>query len=288
MAVLATKQYGVVNRTQLAALGFGGRAIQIRLRDGRLHPLHRGVYAVGHERVNQRGHWLAAVLAGGDGALLSHGSAAALWGLQRPRWPIEVTSRHGRRGRRGIVHHEGRIHPQDRAVRDGIPVTSVARTVFDLAEVVDEERVARLIEEADRLKLLQVRALEAVCERGQGRRAVRPIGRILACLHAPDRKRSPLENRFAAFCRTHRLPPPATNVLVLGHEVDVLWPAARLTVELDSWEFHGHRAAFRHDRARDSALLVAGYRTVRVTHERLDTEAPILLAELRVLLSLPE
>jgi hypothetical protein len=224
MAALASGQYGVVSRAQLIEVGFGPGAIQRRLNAGRLNPLHRGVYAVGHRQVNQRGLWLAAVLASGEGALLSHGSAAALWGLQRPRSPIDVTSHHGRRGRRGIAHHEGRLDAQDRTVHDDIPVTSLARTVFDMAEVVDEERLARILEEADRLKLLRLRALEATCERGRGRRAVGPVRRAIEQLRAPATTRSPLEDRFAAFRTAHRLPPAATNVLVLGHEVECSGP----------------------------------------------------------------
>jgi hypothetical protein len=127
--------------------------------------------------------------------------------------------------------------------------------------------------------------LERVYARGRGRRALRPVRRFLAEVQAPTQTRSSLEDRFADFRARHRLPPPATNVLVLGHEVDCLWPAARLVVELDSWEFHAHRDAFRRDRALDSERLVAGYRTVRVTHDRLDHEADKLLAELRALLA---
>ncbi len=136
------------------------------------------------------------------------------------------------------------------------------------------------------MKLLRLPTLERIYERGRGRRALRPVRRFLGEVQAPIQARSPLEERFAEFCEAHRLPQPATNVLVLGHEVDALWPAARLVVELDSWEFHADRAAFQRDRARDSERLVAGYRTIRVTHDRLDHEAATLLAELRALLGI--
>lgn len=138
------------------------------------------------------------------------------------------------------------------------------------------------------MKLLRLAALERVYARGRGRRALRPVRRFLAEVRAPTQTRSPLEERFADFREAHRLPPPATNVLVLGHEVDALWPGAKLIVELDSWEFHAHRAAFQRDRALDSKRLVAGYRTVRVTHDRLDREEGKLLAELRRLLEMPK
>jgi hypothetical protein len=283
MGALAERQYGVTTRSQLIALGFGAGAIERRVRDGRLHRLHRGVYAIGRRDVVQRGHWLAAVLACGDGALLSHSSAAALWGLMRPRGPAHVTAR-GHPGRPGIRLHRAQVHPDERTECDRIPVTSVARTLFDLAEVVDLPRLETLWEEADRLKLLRLREVERICERGFGRRALKPIHRLLVQTVAVTRTRSPLEDRFQRFCRFYELPPHSTNVGVLGKEVDVLWPGPRLIVELDSWEFHRHRAAFQRDRARDTRLLVAGYRTIRVTHDRLDKEASILATEIRQLL----
>ena len=194
----------------------------------------------------------------------------------------------GRQGpsrRSGIWIHRGRLHPEDRSEHNGIPVTSVARTLFDYAEVVDFQRLEQAWEEADRLKRLRLGEVERVCERGHGRRALKPTRRLLAEARAVIRTRSPLEDRFQRFCRFYDLPPQSTNVEVLGKEVDVLWPGAKLIVELDSWEFHSHRAAFQRDRARDIRLLVAGYRTARVTHDRLDTEAETLLAELRALLN---
>ncbi|MBK5220328.1 MAG: hypothetical protein JJE35_11165 [Thermoleophilia bacterium] len=287
---MATQQHGVVARGQLLALGFGEKAIKVGCDLGRLTHLYREVFAVGHTRIPQRGRWWAAVLAYGEGALLSHHSAAALWGLTRPRTgPVHVTAGVGRQGvdrRAGAWIHRCRLDPEDRTTEGGIPATTVARTLFDLAEVSAPDQLKQAWEEADRLKRLQLVAVERVCERGRGRRALRPIRLLLTAARAPRTTRSPLEDRFAAFCEEHRIPPPATNVLVLGHEVDALWPDSRLIAELDSWEFHRHRAAFNRDRAHDSARLVAGYRTIRVTHERLDSEAATLLAELRALLGL--
>jgi hypothetical protein len=290
LAALATRQHGIVARRQLAGLGFGVEAIKVRLAAGRLAELHREVYAVGHRRISQRGWWWAALLAYGDGALLSHRSAAVLWGLRRPRGPIDVTAPLGRQGidrRTGIWLHRGRIHVEDVTVQDGFPATTVARTLFDLAEFIPFHQLRNAWEEADRLKRLRLGEIEQVCERGRGRRALRPTRRLLGELLASPQKRSPLEDRFAGFCEASRLPPPATNVLVLGHEVDVLWPAARLIVELDGFEFHAHRAAFERDRARDTRLLLAGYQTIRVTHRRLDAEAGVLAEQIRRLLDRP-
>lgn len=287
MEGLATRQHGVVALWQLIGLGFGVRAVERRIRDGRLNQLHRNVYAVGHRRSTQRSLWWAAVLAYGDESLLSHRSAAALWELSRQRaGSIDVTAPMGRQGpsrREGIWIHRGKLHPEDRD-EQGIPVTSVARTLFDYAEVVSFGRLESAWEEADRLKLLRLNEIERVCERGYGRRALKPTRRLLAGARAITRTRSPLEDRFQSFASAYELPPHSTNVSVLDKEVDVLWPAAKLIVELDSWEFHRHRTAFQRDRARDSRLLVAGYRTVRVTHDRLDSEATALATEIRQLL----
>lgn len=286
---LASAQHGVVGRRQLLRLGFGEGAIKAMARRGRLHPLHREAFAVGHRCVNRRGRWLAAVLACGEDAVLSHESAACLWGLGGDRRLVDVNAGSGRQGRlrrEGIRLHRCRMPAEHGTVEGRVPVTTVARTLFDLAEVVDAMRLKQAWEEADRLKLLRLVEVERVCARGRGRRALRPIRLLLASATASSTQRSPLEERFHDFCVERRVPRPATNVLVLGYEVDTLWPEAKLILELDSWEFHHHRAAFNRDRARDSALLVAGYRTIRVTHDRLDNEADTLHAELRSLLSL--
>ncbi len=290
LARLATRQHGVIARRQLLALGFGEEAIKVRLDAERLQALHREVFAVGHARVSRQGRRIAAVLAYGDGALLSHHSAAALWGLMRPRaGAIDVTAPVGRQGihrRDGIWIHRGRLHPEDRANCAGIPVTTVARTLFDLAEVVDLKQLESAWEEADRLKLLRLTEVEAVSERGYGRRALRPIRRLLAEAKAPLTTRSPLEDRFAKFCLKHLadLPAPLTNISILDHEVDAYWPGHRLVVEMDSWEFHSHRAAFESDRARDAAMQAAGFRVIRLTHRQLEAEAPRITTQLHKLL----
>lgn len=290
VAGLAERQHGVVARAQLIGLGMPERTIERWLAEGRLHLMHREVFAVGHPRVAEAGRRWAAVLAYGEDTLLSHQSAAALWGLARRRSGIiDVTAAVGRQGvdrRTGIFIHRGKLHPQDRASRAGLPITTVARTLFDMAEFVNLKRLESAWEEADRLGLLELREVERVCERGYGRRALKPVRRLLAEARAATITRSPLEDDFAAFCRDRGLPTPSFNTTVLGFEVDALWPRQRLAAELDSWEFHGHRAAFERDRARDTTLQVAGYRIIRVTHRRLHGEAGKLAAEIKVLLSL--
>ena len=281
IATLAAWQHGVVARHQLLELGVSARSIGRRLEAGRLALLHRGVYAVGHHRLSVKGSWIAAVLACGEGAVLSHRSAARLWGLTRgPVIPADVTGRCGRR-RAGIVLHEGGLTESDRAVVDAIPVTTVARTLLDLADVIDERQLDKACEEADRLGLLEMRAVEAVCARSPGRRGLKPLRRLVEEARAPEFGRSRLEDRVLALCREHGLPAPQTNVEVLGCEVDAFWPQAKLVAEADSWSFHRHRAAFENDRARDAQMQVEGYSVVRLTHRRLQHEPDTVAAELR-------
>lgn len=291
LAALAGSQHGVVGRWQLVELGFADEAIRLRLAAGRLHPLHRDAYAVGHRIVTKRGKWLAAVLAMGPGAFLSHRSAAALWGLAGDRPKVDVTAPRGKQirpGRKGIQVHRCQFQPDEVTIRDGIPASTVARTLFDLAERSRPYELKSAWDEASRLRLLRVPEVTAVYERGRGRRARTRIRPLLTAeqRHVED-SASPLEERFAEFVLAHLLPPPQTNVLVGKDVVDALWANARLIVELDSWEFHAHRAAFEKDRDRDTDHLLAGYRTVRVTHRRLSEEPERLAAQIRALLAKP-
>jgi hypothetical protein len=186
----------------------------------------------------------------------------------------------------GIRLHRCRLrHEEEIAVRGGIPVSSVARTLLDLAEAVSPPSLERAWEEADRLRLLRLGEVTEVCKRARGRRGLRPIGRLITEALAPPATRSPLEGRVVSLCREYGLPAPMTNVEVLGREVDAYWPGIRLVVEADSYEFHRHRAAFERDRARDASMQAAGYRVVRLTHRRLERERAVVAAQLRSLLS---
>jgi very-short-patch-repair endonuclease len=224
---------------------------------------------------------MAAVLACGPDALLSHRSAAALWNLAPTSSPlVDVTAPRGRGTHRGIALHRPRkVHPDDRAEHDGIPATSVARTLFDLAEVVDRRRLERAFERAERLGALDMPAIEVVCGRNPGRRAHKALGELLPSLYPDDLgTRSELERRFVDLCRQAGLPAPEVNAFIEGFEVDALWRDQRLVVELDGYEYHRTRAAFERDRARDAALQLAGYRVLRVTARQL-AERPAEVVE---------
>ena len=240
------------------------------------------MYAVGRGRLTVRGRWSAGTLACGEDALLSTGNAGALWDLIPVRGTrIHITvPRRGVRQPRGLtVHTTLHLPMAERAVVDGIPVTSVARTLLDIAES-DTERLPRAWDTAARLRLLDLRAVQATCENGRGRRGLKhllplPEDRTRVI---PDVRRE-LEARFFDLCRACGMPLPSCNVLVEGYLVDAYWPRQRLIVELDSWEFHGDRSAFERDRERDSTLQAAGYRVVRITWRRL-TEEPARIARL--------
>jgi hypothetical protein len=285
IARLADRQHGVIARSQLAALGFGRGAINHRVNTGRLHRLHVGVYAVGHARVSRYGRWMAAVLACGPTALLSHRSAASLWGILPPTpYPPDVTTAGRCRGRPRIVLHRSRLHPEDGAVSEGIPVTSVARTLLDLAEVVRLRQLARALEDAERRSLFDLGAVERLIARSRGRHGLRALNQGLADYRPPAFTRSGLERRFLDLCRRTGLPRPAANLFIAGWEVDMSWPDHRLVVELDGHDSHRTRAAFERDRRRDTTLQLAGYRVLRITDRRLESEPAEVLAAVRSLL----
>jgi very-short-patch-repair endonuclease len=228
---------------------------------------------------------MAAVLSCGQAAVLSHRHAAALWGLTKTsRKVIDVTTTRGHGERHGIdVHRVRRLDPPDRSVRRGIPVTTVARTLLDLAEVVPRRQLERAVDEAERLRLFELKEIEAVVARNPGRRGLKPLRAVIANASEPPATKTELEHLFADFCRDAGLPRPAFNVTVAGYEVDAAWLDAKVVVELDSWAFHGGREAFEADRQRDTALQLARYRVVRVTWRRLTRERATLANELRAL-----
>ena len=163
-------------------------------------------------------------------------------------------------------------------------MTSVARTLVDFTEVVRPREQRRAFEQAERLGLFDLRAIEEVRRRSRGRRALRPLGALLADAREPALTRSELERLFLELCRDHGLPAPAMNVMVAGFEVDAWWPGSSLIVELDGFAFHNTRGAFERDRSKDVALKLAGYEVVRITHRRLIAEPEVVASELRQLL----
>jgi very-short-patch-repair endonuclease len=274
LADLAERQHGVVSRRQLLQLGFSKSAIGRSSIADRLRRVHRGVYAVGHARLSDHGRCFAAVLACGDGAVLSHGSAAWLLGLQGvcPR-PVEVTiPAHGHR-RRGIWSHRTKaLGPMDREVVDGIPTTSRARTYLDLAQVKSIRSLESMLERAERQGRLDLSAIDAILADHRGDPGTGRLLEATAIYRDPAFFRARSERLFRTLIRKADLPPPAMNTVIAGLEIDAYWEAERFAVEVDGWGTHRTRAAFERDPLRQEDLLLAGISSIRITARRIERE----------------
>lgn len=264
------------------ALGFTSRMIEGRLAHGQLHVLERGVYAVGHLALSRRGHWMAAVLAAGPDAVLSHRSAGVLWSVVRYDGPIEITVPGKGRGRRGTRTHSSRLASDERTVVDGIPVTTAARTLLDLAAVLPATRLARAVNEAEVLRLSDVVSLPELLLRHPRRRGSAALKALTTA--TPAVLRSELEHAFLAFAERFDLPRPVVNGTRSGYELDALWPDARVVVELDGRAFHATRQAFERDRAQDRRLVVEGWRVIRITWRQLHADRAGLADDLHRLM----
>jgi very-short-patch-repair endonuclease len=266
IAAIAGRQHGVVTAAQLRDAGFDESAVHRAMRAGRLHRLHRGVYAVGHRSLSWRGRWLAAVLAAGDGAVLSHTSAAALWGFLRPiQGPIHLTlpATVHRKPRPGLHLHRSRtLTRRDVTRRHGIAVTTPARTIEDIRPSVEPYLFRRALRQAEL------------------------AGHRVPHLGLVKRSRSDLELLFLALCDRHDLPRPQVNVRVAGRRVDFFWPEQRLVVETDSWEFHRGSVTFEDDHDRDLELHARGFESRRYTGDQLEAAPQAVVADLREALGL--
>jgi very-short-patch-repair endonuclease len=271
---LALRQHGNVTRQQLLDLGLGADAIDYRARTGRLHRVHTGVYAVGRPAQTALERAAAAVLACGPQAALSHRSALALWGLAP--WPnsFDVTIPRDVR-RTGIrTHFSTTLTRRDLRRRHGIRTTSPARTLHDCAPTLTDKALARAVNDARLNGDLKLHDLAELLQR-------QPNPRLSPFIEHPTAPtRSSLEDAFQRFCERHGLPRPKTNARVAGYEVDALFEPHNLIVELDGYEFHRTRDSFERDRERDTALLAAGYTTVRITHDRLTATEAARLTEI--------
>jgi very-short-patch-repair endonuclease/predicted transcriptional regulator of viral defense system len=276
IARLASRQYGVVGRDQLRRVGIGDTPVQRRLVAGRLHRIHRGVYAVGHRSLSQRSFELAAVLACGEDATLSHRSAARHWGLVPGAPKIEVTCRRSRPPGRGIVVHRSPLAPEDRVMKEGIPVTTVARTIVDLADIVTQPRLSDALNEAEVKRLFDLAEVERVAARLSRRRGRARLARVLAEWKPRPITRSEAERRFLEICERHGLPRPRVNTNYAGHEIDFLWPGRAVAVEVDGTHTHLTQRAFHRDRQRDRALAAQGIHVVRVTWRDLESERTLV------------
>jgi predicted transcriptional regulator of viral defense system len=271
LAEIARVQHGVVSRRQLAEMGFGERAIARRIAARRLHRLYRGVYAVGHTVVDWRGRYLAAVLACGDSAVLSHRSAADLWGM-RPtataRIDVTVPRTSGVRSQGRIVVHRPR-RSAETVTREGIPVTTPGRTLADLATALPRRDLEKAAEMAEAQKLHVAFDPDHP--------GAKRLAEILDGHDLGTDTRSGLEDDFLALCDRYAIPRPRVNTLVEGFLVDFCWPEERLIVETDG-RHHLTRAAFERDRARDAFLTAIGWRVMRFTRRQVRGEPETVAA----------
>jgi len=291
LARIAARQHGVVARRQILALGVDTDFIARQLVAGRLHPVHLGVFAVGHAALTFRGRWMAAVLAGGEAALLSHVSAALLWELvDRGTALIHIViADGGSRSRPGLViHRTRRLPPEHRTERDGIPVTTPHRTLLDLAGTLPPERLRFAAEAADRAGLLNVRDLAAECEAWHGRKGIGALRSIvLEQRGAVQRTKSPPEARFLRLCLRRGLPEPLVNTGLHGYEVDFHWPEAGLVVEIDTFTYHRSWAQRQRDLRRDANLKSRGVEVLRLTPEMVEAPETIAMLESMIAVRAP-
>lgn len=269
IVVLAGRQHGYVVRSQLLRLGLTSKAIRWRVHTGWLIPVYPGVYAVGYVQRTPLARAHAAVLACGEKAALSNGSAASLWGFEK-HWdaPFEVIAPSMRRHEGIKVHRSRTLARPDVTRHHGIRVTTPARTVLDNAPRLTGKRLSRFVNDALRTPYLHVPALADVVNRHPRHPGARRLQRFVE----DPATNSPLEDDFLEFARRYGLPTPTTNTYLLGYEIDVLYPRERVVVEVDSYGFHSDRDSFERDRKRDVVMLAAGFITARITDERMKQE----------------
>ena len=294
IAEVAFQQRGLVTLEQLRALGMGESTVYDRLSAGRLHQVHERVFSVGHAALSVEARLLAAVLACGPDAVLSHRSAAQLWGIMQVdrRAEVDVTAPR-RRGRSpdGIAaHRDGTLRLADRTIVRGIPCTTVERTMLDLAAVLPIAELRRTLAEAEVLRLVDLTVLRKLIRRCRGRRGVARLRMLLDDIHpATKHTRSELERMFLRMCDRAGLPRPEVNVALYTdnrrYEPDFLWRSAGLIVEADSMRFHGTHSAFQRDRRREQHLQAMGWRVTRCTWEQVEREPQRLAATIRTLLA---
>jgi very-short-patch-repair endonuclease len=279
LAKFATHQHGVVSSRQLGELGFDRDLVLAEAKRGRLRPLHRGVYAVGHEALTWEGWCEAAVLANAP-SVASHWSAGWMWGLtrSRPSGKFHVTATTRRHRKRDFHVHFAELADEDTASVQGVPVTSVARTSLDLAALDPGGTSRRLKRLEDGEHRLDLREFDALLARSKGHKGYAALAEAVS-LYRPDPTvtRSGLERRFRALIRRSGLPHPSMNFVVAGYELDCYWPEQRLAVELDTYGTHGSRLSFEEDRKRARVLGLLGITLERVTDRQLDREADEVL-----------
>lgn len=273
-------QDSVIARSQLLELGFSGSAVQRRIDAGLLWPVLKGVYAIGRRDLGERGWWMAGLLACGKGSALSSWSAASCWDIAESQsgTPHICTLDRSKRSHGCLVVHRPRyLSSEDLAIHRGLPVTSVARTLLDVASEASDARLRAYLDRAETLRIFDRAEFDDLLARAGGHRG---RARLVRCMPTaePQVTRSELERLFVELCRRFSIPLPEMNAVVGGYEVDAYWPSAGLVVELDGFEFHGSRRSFESDRRRDLALGALGIETMRLSYTMV-VDGPTDVAE---------
>jgi very-short-patch-repair endonuclease len=282
VAGAASVQRGVVHRWQLRAAGLSDRAVGYRVRTGRLFPYFPAVFLVGHRDVQQLAPETAALLYAGDHTVLSHGTAAALWGIApRPeRVEVTIAGRNGR-PRPGLrIHRVKQLDLRDVRVHHGLPVTSPARTLIDYAAGASSRELDEAIAEARVQHLITDRDLDQAMGRCPGRKGITNLKSLLESQNGTKLTRSAAERLMRDLLHQAELPQPEVNAPLLGYEIDFLWRSEKLALQVDGVQFHGHRRAFESDRRKDQVLTAAGYRVIRVTWRQLKREPLAVIARI--------
>lgn len=287
LAALARRQHGVVSYGQLRKLGFSKGHIARAQEAGRLQRIHRGVYAVGHAALSDHGRATAALLVFPGTAVLSHGSAAWLWGLA-PTAPREAEVTVAARGNRrpGLrVHRVWSLADEERTTYEDLPVTSVARTLLDLAGTSSGRGLSRVVDRARRRGKLDLAAIDHALARRPGSFVTKRLEDVLRLYQQPVFDRARSELLFLDAIHDVGLSPPKINCRVEKREIDAYWEAERFAVEVDGWETHGGREAFESDRLRQEDLKLAGIDSIRITAGRIEQEPKVVARRLKLLLT---
>ncbi|MGI8462561.1 MAG: DUF559 domain-containing protein [Solirubrobacterales bacterium] len=286
VAGLAAAQCGVISRAQLLGLGATPRIVASWIAAGRLHPLHRGIYLVGHRAEHPRAREMAAVLACGEHAFVAGRSAGWLWRILEARPAvIEVILAHGDRRRAGILIRRSTLTRRDKRHLGPVPLTSPARTLLDLAATLEPASLERALSEATSRHLTTRPLIVATLKDHPNALGTRPLRALFELERGPALTRSEAEGKLLTLIRRADLPSPQTNARLGDYEVDFLWHEQRVIVEVDGFAFHGSRAAFERDRRRDAVLQSQGLKVIRITWRQLVGEPELVIARLAAILA---
>ncbi|MGB9184001.1 MAG: DUF559 domain-containing protein, partial [Solirubrobacteraceae bacterium] len=288
IAKIASLQRGRISRAQLRMAGISDPTTDRLKARGKLRPLHRCVFAVGHDAPIELGDETAALLAVCDGAALSHATAAVLWGMRRPpsEGLIHVVAARGTGKPSGVRVHRARIlAPVDVRICRGLPVTSPARTLLDWGDALSERELELAFDQALIARIIRPQDVHEIIGRAPGRAGATRLRNLLRRQHGPKLTRSQAEELFLALIRQAGLPEPEMNVRVHGFEVDFFWREQGVVVEIDGFRFHSGRRSFEYDRRKDATLQAAGLLTMRVTWIQMQNEAYAVIARLATTLA---